>query len=64
MFFKMDITKPCLQRICRKAGVKSIGEDSYHYLRALMEQRLEQVIVNSMKILAGQSSKSLSVDDL
>jgi hypothetical protein len=44
---KMEITRPSIIRLARQAGVKSVAEDCYPLIRALINQRLNDVIDNS-----------------
>lgn len=57
----MEITKPSITRLARKAGVKSISEECFPYIRALLEQRAKEVIRNALIIT---TTKTLMPEDI
>ena len=57
----MEITKPSLTRLARIAGVKSISDDSYKYIRALAVQRIESIVDDVLNI---SNTKSILVEDI
>lgn len=60
----MDITKPTITRLARRAGVKSISDDCFDYIRELMCQRLDKVISVSLLVNSEHQTKTLMPDDI
>jgi len=60
----MEITKPSIIRLARRAGIKSLSEECFPLLRALIHQRLEHVIQNSLIINSEHQTKTLMADDI
>ncbi len=52
-----DIPKPCLVRLARKGGVKSISEECFERLRTIIKNKVQEVletvsIINEDKIVS------------
>lgn len=60
----MEITRPSIIRLARQAGVKSVAEDCYPLIRALINQRLSDVIDNSLRINEQHQTKTFMPDDV
>ena len=60
----MEITKPSIIRLARRAGIKSLSEECFPLLRGLIHQRLQQVIINSLIINSEHQTKTLMADDI
>lgn len=60
----MDITKPSITRLARRAGIKSISEECFPYIRALIEQKLDIVVRNSLVVNRERQTKTLMTEDV
>lgn len=60
----MEITRPSITRLARKAGVKSISEDCYPIIRALIAQRVGDIIRNAVIINSEHQTKTLMPEDV
>ena len=60
----MEITKPSITRIARRAGIKSMAEDCFPYIRALIFSRLDNVIRDALIINSERQTKTLMPDDI
>ena len=60
----MEITRPSITRLARKAGIKSISEECYDIIRKIIYQRLDEVICSSMLINSEHQTKTLMVEDI
>jgi histone H3/H4 len=60
----MEITRPSLTRIARKAGIKCIANDCYPMMRALINQELERVLDKILIVNATKQNKMISCDDV
>lgn len=64
LFAKMEMTRPSITRLARRAGVKSISEECFANIRALVTQRLHTIIQNSLVINSEHQTKTLMTDDI
>lgn len=60
----MEITRPSIVRLARQAGVKSIAEDCYPMIRALIDARLDDIIEKSLRVNEQHQTKTLMADDV
>lgn len=60
----MDITKPSITRLARRAGVKSIAEECFPSIRAVLVQRLQTVLDTVHVVNSENNTKTLMVDDV
>jgi len=60
----MEMTRPSITRLARKAGVKSISEDCFTNIRALVSQHLHMIIQNALVINSEHQTKTLMADDI
>jgi histone H4 len=60
----MEITRPSITRLARRSGVKSVSEECFDNIRALITQRLDLVIRSSLIINSEHQTKTLMVDDV
>jgi histone H3/H4 len=60
----MELTRPSLTRLSRKAGIKSLSEECYPYIRALIVQRATDIIKNSLIINQQHQTKTLMDSDV
>lgn len=60
----MDITKPSITRLARRAGVKSVSEDCYELIRKLIDAKLEEILGTTMIINSEHQTKTLMAEDI
>ena len=60
----MEITKPGLIRLARKAGIKSLSEDCFPILRSIIQNKLENIIRLSLIINSEHITKTLMTDNV
>ncbi len=58
------ITKPALQRILRRAGVKRIGGTMYEELRGFLKEFMETIIGNMITLTEHARRKTVMIPDL
>ena len=59
-----DITKPSLVRLARRAGVKSISDECFNYIRQLITMHLTELIKASLIVNSEHQTKTLMTDDI
>ena len=60
----MQITKPSITRLARRAGSKTISEDCYDLVRAYVGQNLDTIIQKALVVNSGRQTKTLMSDDV
>jgi histone H3/H4 len=60
----MEITRPSITRLARRAGIKSVSEDCYDNVRALLTSRLDQVIQSALVVNSEHQTKTLMPEDV
>jgi len=60
----MELSKPSIVRLSRKAGIKSISEECYPYIRALIYQRIEDIVKKAVIVNKEHDTKTLMVNDI
>jgi histone H3/H4 len=60
----MDINKPSITRLARRAGVKSVSEDCFNIVRGLIVTELEEIIRLTMIVNSEHQTKTLMPDDI
>lgn len=60
----MELTRPSITRLARKAGVKSISEDCFPLIRALITQRVNTIIRNALIVNSEHQTKTLMSEDV
>jgi len=58
------ITKPSITRLGRRAGVKSMSDESFETIKMLIEDKLEDVINVAMVVNSELQTKTLMVDNI
>ena len=58
------INKPSLSRLARKAGVKSISEDSYPQINNFIEEKLNEVLRGILIINSEKNTKTIMPEDI
>lgn len=58
------ITKPSITRLARKAGVKSISDDCFDVIRALLKSELGEIITASLIVNSEHQTKTLMAEDV
>ncbi len=59
-----EFSKPSLQRLARKSGVKSMSEDCYSTIRNLIGIKVNNIIENLLIVNSQKQTKTIMVDDL
>lgn len=59
-----NITKPSIQRLCKKAGVKSMSLDCIDLIKNMMEFECEKLIDIIISYNETNKSKTVMVDDV
>lgn len=60
----MEITRPSITRLARRAGIKSISEECFDNVRALITQRVDSIIQNAVIVNSEHQTKTLMVEDI
>jgi histone H4 len=58
------ITKPSITRLARRAGVKSLSDDSYNTIRGIVGEYLSDIIVASLVVNSEHNTKTLMPEDI
>lgn len=61
---KMELVKPSINRLAKKAGIKTISSKCYPHIRAIIEQRLNDVLQKSILIGSHRQTKVLLSRDI
>ena len=59
-----DITKPGIARLARQAGVKSVSDECFSYIRQLIDKRLTELITASLIVNSEHQTKTLMAEDI
>lgn len=59
-----DIAKPSISRLARQAGVKSISDECFSYIRQIIDNRLTELITSALIVNSEHQTKTLMVDDI
>jgi len=59
-----NITKPSIQRLCKKAGVKSMSAECVDLIKYIMEFECEELIDNIISYNETSKAKTVMADDL
>jgi len=60
----MELSKPSIVRLSRKAGIKSISEECYPYIRALISEKIEDIVKKAVIVNKEHETKTLMVNDI
>jgi histone H3/H4 len=55
----MDITRPCLVRLARRAGIKSLSKDCFPLIREIISARLDKIVKNALVVNEERGTKTL-----
>jgi histone H3/H4 len=58
------ISKPSIKRLSKRAGVKSMSDDSYEVVNKIIEQNLEEIINVVLVINSQNKNKIITKEDL
>lgn len=58
------ITKPSITRLARRAGVKSLSDDSYNTVRSLADKYLNEIIKTALAVNSEHNTKTLMSEDI
>ena len=60
----MDITKPSITRLSRRAGVKSLSDECHDPIRKLMDLKLDEVIKAIITVNSEHNTKTIMSSDV
>lgn len=60
----MDITKPSITKLSRRAGVKSLSDDCHDMIRNLMENKLTEVVKAIITVNSEHNTKTIMSNDV
>jgi histone H3/H4 len=60
----MEITRPSITRLARRAGVKSVSDDCFNDIRQLISSRMHDVAKNVLLVNSEHQTKTLMADDI
>jgi histone H3/H4 len=60
----MEITRPSIVRLARRAGIKSISEDCFNSIRALITFQITNIIKKALIINSEHQTKTLMTEDI
>ena len=60
----MELTRPSITRLARRAGVKSVSEDCYDLIRVLITTHLDQVIRAALVVNSEHQTKTFMPEDV
>ena len=58
------LSKPSINRLAKRAGVKSLSEDCYDTVRNLIGMELNNIIKNIIVVNSGSQTKTIMVKDV
>jgi len=56
---KMEITKPSITRLSRRAGVKSLSDDCHDLIRKIIENKLNEVLNVVMSVNSEHNTRTI-----
>lgn len=60
----MEITKPSITRLARRAGVKSVADDCYETVRTIVNDQLSDILSAALIVNSEHNTKTLMTDDI
>lgn len=60
----MELTKPSITRLARRAGIKSISDECFNSIRGLLTQHLNNIVRNALVINSVNQTKTLMPEDV
>jgi histone H3/H4 len=60
----MEITRPSIVRLARKAGIKSISEECFQKIRTLITFQINNVVKKSLIVNSEHQTKTLMTEDI
>ena len=60
----MEITKPSITRLSRRAGVKSLSDDCHELIRKIIENKLNEVLNVVMSVNSEHNTKTILSSDV
>jgi len=59
-----NITKGSLKEISKRAGIKLLSEDCYDVIRNLLEEKIKEVIENSLILMEESKLKTVNCNNI
>ena len=60
----MNIPKPSITRLARKAGVKTLADDCYPVLNHIIERKLKEILDHSIQLNSLRDIRTLMLVDI
>jgi histone H3/H4 len=60
----MELSRPSITRLARKAGVKSISEECFNDIRSIITERLKIIIEKALIVNSQHQTKTLMPEDI
>jgi len=60
----MEITKPSITRLSRRAGVKSLSDDCHEMIRKIIENKLGEVLNTVLCVNSEHNTKTILSSDV
>ena len=60
----MDIAKPSITRITRKAGIKTLSDDCYDTIRSIIQENIQQIINIAIIVNSEYNTKTLMTEHI
>jgi len=60
----MDIIKPSITRLSRRAGVKSLSDDCHDLIRKIIEYKLDEVLKAVISVNSEHNTKTILSSDV
>ena len=60
----MDITKPSITKLSRRAGVKSLSDDCFDVIRKIIDNKLNEIIKTTVTVNSQHNTKTIMTNDV
>lgn len=62
--YKMEITKPSITRLSRRAGVKSLSDECHDTIRKIIETKLDEILKTVITVNSEHNTKTIMTTDV
>jgi histone H3/H4 len=60
----MEITKPSITRLSRRAGVKSLSDECHDTIRKMIETKLDEILKTVITVNSEHNTKTIMTTDV
>lgn len=60
----MDITKPSITKLSRRAGVKSLSDDCFDLIRKIVDDKLDEIVKTMVTVNSQHNTKTIMTNDV